>query len=98
VALLARAQRFIGQGNLQLVVSGAVGGGDGFRLTVAHNKDAGVPRNDSVRGGPLVIGPGIGPIFHITKHVALTAEVRALAGLPDPALLLDGWAGVQVGF
>lgn len=101
-SLLARAQRLFGEGNLQLVLSGTVGGGEGFRLTTRPqpNPDRfkAVPRNDSVRGGPLVFGPGVGGLLHITRNVALTAEFRPLVGLPDLAFLMDVWAGAQLGF
>jgi hypothetical protein len=101
-SILARAQRLFGEGNLQGFVSGTLGGGDGFRLTTKpqpnDDKFKAVPRNDSVRGGPLVLGPGGGGLLHISRNVAVTAELRPLIGLPDLAFLLDFWAGLQLGF
>jgi hypothetical protein len=96
-AILARPQLLVGRRNVQLNLSGYLGGGDGFRLTVPPQLPK-FRRNDSVRGGPLVGGVGAGLIFHVTSHVALAADVRWLMGYPDFAAVADLGLGLQLGF
>jgi hypothetical protein len=97
-AVFARAYRFIGSGNAQIFLTGTVGGGQGFRLVVPPHPLMGVTRNDTVRGGPIVLGPGLGFLYHITSHFAWVAEGRLLAGVPDLAALGELSTGGQVAF
>jgi hypothetical protein len=96
-AVLARPQLLFGPRNVQLNLSGYLGGGDGFRLTVPPQLPK-FRRNDSVRGGPLVAGAGLGVLFHLTTHVALAADTRWLFGFPDFAGVADLALGMQLGF
>jgi hypothetical protein len=96
-AVLARPQLLFGPRNVQLNLSGYLGGGDGFRLTVPPQLPK-FRRNDSVRGGPLVAGAGLGVLFHLTSHVALAADTRWLFGFPDFAGVADLALGMQLGF
>jgi hypothetical protein len=96
-ALLARPQLLLGPRNLQLNLSGYLGGGDGFRLTVPPQLPK-FRRNDSVRGGPLVVGAGLGVLFHITPHVALGLDGRWLVGYPDFAAVADAGSSLQIAF
>jgi hypothetical protein len=98
IAVLARPQWLIGRRNAQLNLSGYLGGGDGFRLTVPPPQGTRFRRNDSVRGGPVVGGTGVGVLLHLNPHLALAADGRALVGFPDFALVLDLGATLQVGF
>jgi hypothetical protein len=97
VAVLARAQYLVGEGNAQLVLSAFGGGGEGFRLTLGPRPPA-LRRNDSVRGGPLVVGPGVGFLYHLTSYMALALEARGLVGFPDLAAVGDLGAGLQFSF
>jgi hypothetical protein len=45
-----------------------------------------------------VFGPGVGGIYHFSRHVAVALEARGLAGVPDFALLGDVGASLQLGF
>jgi hypothetical protein len=94
-AAFARAYRFLGTANGQPFLSGTVGAGQGFRLIVPPNP---LPRNDTIRGGPFVLGPGAGFLYHFTPHFAWNAEVRLLAGLPDFAVLAEFSTAGQVSF
>jgi hypothetical protein len=96
LAVLARGEFFIGTGSFQGTVSLYAGGGEGFRLT--QEPTGQIKRNDSVLGGPGVGGAGAGIIFHLSRHFALTVDVRGLAGFPTFAIVGDGNAGVQVAF
>jgi hypothetical protein len=94
--LLGRAQYFLGAGNLQTSLSLYAGGGDGFRLTIDP-----IPpnlRNDSVRGGPLCAGTGVGILYHFNQHLALAADAKLLYGFPTTAAVLDVTTGLQVAF
>jgi hypothetical protein len=98
VIVLGRGSYHAGDGRLQLVASGFVGGGHGFRLVVPPLPMQGLLRNDSVRGGPMVIGPGLGVLYHLHPHAALIAESRLLAGMPSFATLIDLRVGAEFSF
>jgi hypothetical protein len=98
IAALARATYAVGDGNLRGFGSLAVGGGDGFRLKVAPNRQTGLVRSDTIRGGPLLGGAGGGVIYHINPHVAWPTELRALAGFPDVAVSVELTTGLEVAF
>ena len=96
-ALLGRAQYLAGAGNLQTALSAYAGAGEGFRLTIDPIKGQTL-RNDSVRGGPLVAGAGIGLLYHFSEHLAVAVDGKALYGFPTTAAVLDATTGVQVAF
>jgi hypothetical protein len=98
LAVLARAYRYFGDGRGQPFVSGAIGYGDAFRLVVPPHPELGVIRNDTVKGGPFVLGPGVGYLYNFTSHFGWAAEARLLAGLPDRAALVEFLTGAQASF
>jgi hypothetical protein len=98
IAALVRATYAVGDGNVRGFGSLAVGGGDGFRLKVAPNRQTGLVRSDTVRGGPFLAGAGGGVIYHFNPHVAWPTELRALAGVPDIALSVELTSGIEVSF
>jgi hypothetical protein len=95
-AVLGRASYALGRGRTQLVLSGSAGAGDGFRLVVPPVPEQGLRRNDSVKAGPFLLGPGIGVAFHFNPHVALVADARVLAGLPRVAAVVDVQGGLEL--
>ena len=97
-AVMGRGSYHLGTGRAQLVASAALGAGQGFRLVVDPQPQAGLLRNDSVTGGPVVLGPGLGAIYHLGHHTALLAELRMLAGLPRFATMFDLGTGIAVAF
>ncbi|HEY0706665.1 MAG TPA: hypothetical protein VGG33_07710 [Polyangia bacterium] len=97
VLVMGRLQYFIGAGNLQGTASLLAGAGDGFRLTVGPQSDV-FRRNDSVKGGPVVAGGGLGVTYHFSPHLALVLEARGLAGFPTTAFVVDGSGGLAVAF
>jgi hypothetical protein len=97
-AVFVRGHRFYGLGNAQLFLTGTIGGGEGFRLVVPPDATSGVGRSDTVRGGPVVLGPGAGFIYHFTRHFGWSVEARALLGLPDLAALAELSTGAAVAF
>ena len=78
---MGRGSYHLGTGRAQLVASAALGAGQGFRLVVEPQPQAGLVRNDSVTAGPVVVGPGLGAIYHLGHHTALLADLRMFAGL-----------------
>jgi hypothetical protein len=101
-ALLARLQYFIGGGNLQGSMSAYFGGGSGFRLTIGPQPNTQYRRNDSVRGGPLVAGAGLGFIYHLSPRFGFVFDGKGLYGLgsgtTNRAFVMDGVVGGQVSF
>jgi hypothetical protein len=96
LSVLGRAAFLLGRGNVQGTFSLFAGGGEGFRLTVQPGGQ--IKRNDSVLGGPVDAGVGVGLLVHLSSHFALAFDVRGLAGFPTFAMVGDGNAGVQVSF
>lgn len=88
----------IGAGNAVWLLSAAAGGGDGFRLMVPRRPGAGLPHDDTVRGGPFAFGPGGGFAYHFHRAFAWHAEARVLIGAPDLAGVLEVNTGPQIGF
>lgn len=102
LAVLAKIAAFRSFDNTQVWASAAAGGGDGFRLVIPASPSSDpmtdLRRNDTVRGGPLVFGPGLGVLHHLGRHLALNLEARTLVGVPDIAFLVDFIGGMQVSF
>jgi hypothetical protein len=97
-SLLVRGSYHVGTGRAQLVASAALGAAEGFRLVVAPQPEAGLRGRDSVTAGPVVLGPGLGAIYHLGHHAAVVAELRLLAGLPHFATTLDLSSGIAIAF
>jgi len=84
---------------LQMFASAALGVGSGFRVTVAAAQgQVDLTRDDSVRGGPVILGPGAGAEYHFTRHVSGIAELKLLAGIWDPGVVADLGFGVRLAF
>lgn len=75
--------------------SGMFGVGEGFRLGYGPNADRGVLTNDSLRGGPVVVGPGGGFLYNFKNRLSLVVELNVLFGFTDVAAIADLNAGVQ---
>ncbi len=100
--VLLKVSYFFGSGNLQGFASGVLGVGDVFRLVIPPHPTADAkttqPRNDSLRGGPVAIGPGLGFLYHFTKRFAYLLELKAMVGAPKIAAVLDATTGLQFSF
>ena len=100
LAFLGKASYAWGKGRAQLIASAMAGAGEGVRVVVPPTKgsDVELSRNDTVRGGPFLFGPGGGFAYHFSPHFAAVVDLRALAGLPEFATVVDVSTGVQLGF
>jgi hypothetical protein len=100
-AILGKVSYFAGSGNVQLMVSGIIGGGDGFRLVIppAPTSDpaTSLPRSDTVRGGPGVAGAGLSLLYHFGPHATIVLDVKGLTGFPDAGRVVDFGLGMQFG-
>jgi hypothetical protein len=102
--LLARVLYFVGEGNAQLVLSGAVGGGAGIRMVVnpedVSTEDmVDLKRHDTVRAGPLLFGPGLGGMYHLARWGAIVIEARGLVGgFSRVGMVGELSGGVQLAF
>jgi hypothetical protein len=96
--LLRSVYAFGSYTNLRSFMSACVGAGDGFRLRVPRDPEAQLIRSDTVRGGPLLAGAGIGIAYHFNPHAAWTAELRGITGLPNLAIVADLSTGLEIGF
>jgi hypothetical protein len=81
---------------LQPYTGGVLGVGEGFRFRVEAAPSRTLSTSDTIRGGPVVLGPIGGIIFRVLEGVSLVGEVRAMFGVPDPALMGDFSLGLQV--
>ena len=86
--------------NLQLFGTGTLGGGTAFRLYVdkspSSDNSVNFRTSDTVNGGPLVAGLGGGLVYNFTNYLALAAELRALFGFWDVALVIEGGLSAQL--
>ena len=53
---------------------------------------------DTVRGGPLIGGAGLGLYYEATRRVSLVLEAHALAGFPIFSFVVDGNLALQFNF
>jgi hypothetical protein len=92
-----------GRGNFQFLMSLAAGAGEGVRMQIPPKPTPLMPatsltRNDTVRVGPFIGGPGVGLIYQFHRHFAWILEARGMVGLPDFGIAIDGYTGPQIGF
>jgi hypothetical protein len=99
-ALLLRGTLNLGDGPLHTFASAYLGGapGGGFRLVVPANREMELPRSDTIRGGPFLLGGGAGLVYHFNRRVAWPLEARVLAGFPSLAAVLEIGTGVAFAF
>lgn len=89
------------EGRVRWYFSTAMGGGEGVRLRVnaAVNDDRGNPTgvtvNDTVRGGPFLVGLGGGMAYKITRRWHWTVDTQVLVGIPKPSSVIDLTTGVR---
>jgi hypothetical protein len=98
-ALFARAYYELGSTErMQWLGTATLGGGSGFRLKIAPVPVAGLPSSDTIKGGPVVAGPGGTLFVHLNDRMLLATEIRLLVGLHNIAAIAEGSIGLQYGF
>jgi hypothetical protein len=93
--LLAKALYIFPSARFQLFAGGLLGGGSGFRFRVDPQPSKNLPTSDTVRGGPIVVGPVAGITYPLADRLALVGEARLLAGAPDFATMAELNIGLQ---
>lgn len=109
---LLKVMRYTKQAQIRFFGTGIVGGGEGFRFVVKPvqslnlNCTPGMADRlcnikdfqDTVRGGPFIVGVGGGMYYEATKRVAIVLEAHGLAGLPLFSAVIDGNLALQINF
>jgi hypothetical protein len=107
---LAKVMVYTKQSRIRFFGSAIFGGGEGFRFVVkpaasvrcdGANPDPLCPVKDfqdTVRGGPLIGGAGLGLYYEASKRVSLVLEAHALAGFPTFSFVVDGNLALQFNF
>jgi hypothetical protein len=93
--ILAKAMVREPRERYQLYYGGTVGGGSGFRFRIDPQQSAALPASDTVRGGPVVLGPVGGIVLPLAERLSVVGEMRLLVGAPDFAAMADFNAGLQ---
>ena len=83
---------------LQFLGTATLGGGSGFRLKVKEDNSVMLASSDTIAGGPVVLGPGLGLGYAFSDRLMATTEARMLLGLGNFAAVLEGSLGVQYAF
>jgi hypothetical protein len=100
-SVLGKVSYFAGSGNVQLMLSGIIGGGEGFRMVIPPKPTTDpmttLPRSDTVRGGPGIGGAAAALLYHFGPHAAVALEVKGLLGFPDAGRVADFGLGMQFG-
>jgi hypothetical protein len=78
--------------------AGILGGGEGFRLYLENLKRTNNRSdvNDTVRGGPVVVGVGGGMAVGLSDSWNVFLEVNGLAGIPAISAVADINLGVRL--
>jgi hypothetical protein len=104
LALFGRVTKFFGDGDLHPYITGVVGAG--YVRHVADFPSVGMVCGangkqecvDTVKAGPLLIGPGGGVLYNLSSGFALTLGVSTYIGVPDFTYQIDFNGGVAVEF
>lgn len=70
-----------------------LGVGEGVRIVIGKGGDR--RTNDTIRVGPVLVGPGGGWIYDFTGRWSAVVEGNLLLGVPDFGIALDVHAGVR---
>lgn len=88
-------------GRVRWYFATVVGAGEGFRLRVnaTVNDDRGEPTGttvqDTVRGGPYLVGLGTGMTYRISRRWHWTVDTQVLVGIPKASSVLDLTTGIR---
>jgi hypothetical protein len=102
---LVKIMRYTKQAQIRFFGTAIAGGGEGFRFTV-YPVDPGLHPElsqvqdfkDTVLGGPIIAGAGVGMYYEATKRMAVVLEAHGLAGFPTFSFVADGNLALQINF
>jgi hypothetical protein len=99
-AIFLRAHRLLlpFSDQLELWGTAAVGVGSAIRLYVPERPVAGLDASDTLDVGPVAFGPGASLVYHLSPHLSLLAELRAMAAVSRFAVLADLSVGAGYSF
>jgi tetratricopeptide (TPR) repeat protein len=102
LAGFARATYFMLEGEFHFFFGGSLGFGT-IRHVSLFEKDTSCGSGhtqcvDSVKAGPLLVGPNVGITYDLTKNVALVVSLNTQLGVPRFTFNLDGNIGAGVKF
>jgi hypothetical protein len=103
IAVLGKATWLLGKPTpFRPFLSLSAGGGEIRHLiSIATLNDCGPGRNaactDTVLGGIILVGPGAGFSYDLSKSVAFVGAVNSLVGLPNPTVNFDFNIGLAMG-
>ena len=96
-------------GKLRLSLSGDVGGGvvrfpiapvAAFNFTTSGDiqidPQRTIARTDTRPMGMVLFGGSVGLLWHLTRHLAIALDGRALSGLPESGVVFEGQVSAQV--
>src|SRR4029077_18270323 len=102
---LLKVTRYSKQAQIRFFGSGIAGGGEGFPFTIYPVDPAIHPElskvqdfKDTVRGGPIIAGAGVGMYYEASKRAAIVVEAHGLAGFPIFSFVVDGNLALQINF
>jgi hypothetical protein len=103
IAFLGKATWLLGKPSaFRSFVSLSAGGGEIRHLISIKNlTDCGADRNqqctDTVLGGVILVGPGAGFTYDLSKSLAFLVSLNSLVGLPNPTVNFDFNVGIAMG-
>jgi len=104
---LAKLMVFTKQSQIRFFGAAIAGGGEGFRFVVKpasiitdQNDRLYAVRDfqDTVKGGPLIGGAGLGMYYEATHRTSIVLEVNGLAGFPAFSFVVDANLALQFNF
>ncbi|HET6149814.1 MAG TPA: tetratricopeptide repeat protein [Polyangia bacterium] len=102
LAGFARATYFILDGDFHLFFGGSLGVGTIRHVSLfADDTSCGSGRTqcvDTIKAGPVLVGPNVGLSFDINKTVALVLSVNTQVGVPNFTFNFDGNVGLGLKF
>jgi hypothetical protein len=104
---LAKLMVYTKQSQIRFFGSAILGGGEGFRFVVKPASIVTDPNDrlyavrdfqDTVKGGPVIGGAGIGMYYEATRRTSIVLEVHGLAGFPTFSFVVDANLALQFNF
>ena len=109
LAFFLRGQySFLTLGNFQTFASGTLGGGQraflGFNqksckeVDIRNCKTTGTGHSDTVSGGPVAFGVGVGMMYHLSRSFAIWVEGRGMSSVAPFAVLAEFNGGLAFAY